>query len=70
MALYEYYCPECHQQFQFHMLIAEYSKCVTTRCPHCGSAEPQRILSPPSIGSSPRNQGGNGGGCCAGGCCG
>lgn len=69
MAIYEYYCPECHQQFQLQMPIVEYSTGVIPRCPHCGSTEAQRILSPPTIGTAPRNPGGYGGGCCRGGCC-
>jgi putative FmdB family regulatory protein len=80
MALYEYKCSECEEQFDVMrpMTAADES----AQCPECGGTESRRLISnftsitpgASTLSTNPvmdaRIASGGGGGCCGGGCCG
>ena len=43
MPLYEYYCPDCDQQFEKLVRLSEAS--VLPECPECGGRHAQKLLS-------------------------
>ena len=80
MALYEYKCSECEEQFDVMrpMMAAD----EPAQCPECGGTESRRLISnftsitpgASTLSTNPvmdaRMASGGGGGCCGGGCCG
>ncbi len=43
MPIYEYYCPDCHTEFEKLVKISEAN--VTPECPECGERHTQKKLS-------------------------
>jgi len=57
MPIYEYQCRKCEKVFEKYQKLDESGEFL--RCPYCGEARPEKILSPfssssPSCGSSTR----------------
>ncbi len=81
MALYEYKCSECEEQFDVMRPMTAADE--PAQCPECGGTESRRLISnftsiTPGASALSTNpvmdariaSGGGGGGCCGGGCCG
>lgn len=81
MALYEYKCSDCEEQFELMRSMSAADEAV--ECPDCGGLESRRLISnfasitpgASTLSSNPMMNariasGGGGGGCCGGGCCG
>ncbi len=81
MALYEYKCSECEEQFDVMRPMTAADE--PAQCPECGGTESRRLISnftsiTPGASTLSTNpvmdarmaSGGGGGGCCGGGCCG
>jgi putative FmdB family regulatory protein len=80
MALYEYKCSECEEQFD--MMRPMTAADEPAQCPECGGTESRRLISnftsitpgASTLSTNPvmyaRIASGGGGGCCGGGCCG
>ncbi len=81
MALYEYKCSECEEQFDVMRPMTAADE--PAQCPECGGTESRRLISnftsitpgASALSSNPMMDariasGGGGGGCCGGGCCG
>ena len=80
MALYEYKCSDCEEQFDVMRSMAAADE--PAQCPECGGTESRRLISnftsitpgASTLSSNPvmdaRIASGGGGGCCGGGCCG
>jgi putative FmdB family regulatory protein len=70
MPLYEFRCLKCQELFE--LLVMAQSDTVETKCPHCGAADFERVMSTASYNMS---GGGSGGSpkattrTCAGGSC-
>jgi putative FmdB family regulatory protein len=80
MALYEYKCSECEEQFDVMRPMTAADE--PAQCPECGGTESRRLISnftsitpgASTLSTNPvmdaRIASGGGGGCCGGGCCG
>ena len=81
MALYEYKCSDCEEQFELMRSMNAVDEAA--ECPDCGGLESRRLISnfasitpgASTLSSNPMMNariasGGGGGGCCGGGCCG
>ena len=80
MALYEYKCSECEEQFDVMRPMTAADE--PAQCPECGGTESRRLISnftsitpgASTLSTTPvmdaRIASGGGGGCCGGGCCG
>ena len=82
MALYEYKCSECEEQFDVMRPMTAADE--PAQCPECGGTESRRLISNftsitpgasalstnPVMDARIASGGGGGGGCCGGGCCG
>ena len=81
MALYEYKCSKCEEQFDVMRPMTAADE--PAQCPECGGTESRRLISnftsiTPGASALSTNpvmdariaSGGGGGGCCGGGCCG
>ncbi len=81
MALYEYKCSDCEEQFE--LMRSMNAADEAAECPDCGGLESRRLISnfasitpgASTLSSNPMMNariasGGGGGGCCGGGCCG
>ena len=80
MALYEYKCSECDEQFDVMRPMTAADE--PAQCPECGGTESRRLISnftsitpgASTLSTNPvmdaRIASGGGGGCCGGGCCG
>ena len=80
MALYEYKCSECEEQFDVMRPMTAADE--PAQCPECGETESRRLISnftsitpgASTLSTNPvmdaRIASGGGGGCCGGGCCG
>ncbi len=80
MALYEYKCSECEEQFDVMRPMTSADE--PAQCPECGGTESRRLISnftsitpgASTLSTNPvmdaRIASGGGGGCCGGGCCG
>ena len=80
MALYEYKCSECEEQFDVMRPMTAADE--PAQCPECGGTESRRLISnftsitpgASTLSTNPvmdaRVASGGGGGCCGGGCCG
>ena len=81
MALYEYKCSECEEQFDVMRPMTAADE--PAQCPECGGTESRRLISnftsiTPGASALSTNpvmdariaSGGGGGGCCGGSCCG
>jgi putative FmdB family regulatory protein len=70
--IYEFACRSCDRRFE--ELVKLNGSTVAATCPHCGSADAQRLLSMFAVGSASQakpdwsSATGNGGGCCGGAC--
>lgn len=73
MPTYDYVCQDCGQPFEVRSSIADYSKGLKPRCPHCGSERAirafTRVQMLTSRGGGPDRSGGCGPSCGPG-CCG
>jgi putative FmdB family regulatory protein len=79
MALYEYKCSECEEQFDVMRPMTAADE--PAQCPECGGTESRRLISnftsiTPGASALSTNPvmdariASGGGGCCGGGCCG
>ena len=80
MAVYEYRCAECEEQFDVMRPMTAGDE--PAQCPECGGTESRRLISnftsitpgASTLSTNPvmdaRIASGGGGGCCGGGCCG
>ena len=80
MALYEYKCSECEEQFDVMRPMTAADE--PAQCPGCGGTDSRRLISnftsitpgASTLSTNPvmdaRIASGGGGGCCGGGCCG
>lgn len=65
MPLYEFRCATCGHAFE--ELIRNAADQAELKCPVCGSAAPQRLLSATALGGGESAPAGGGGGGCGGG---
>ena len=80
MALYEYKCSDCEEQFELMRSMSAADE--PAECPECGATESRRMISnfasitpgASALSTNPmmdaRMASGGGHGCCGGGCCG
>lgn len=67
---YEYLCQKCGKQFEVQASIADYSKGLKPKCPHCGARKAIRVFTSVYVLTAKRQAGTGGAGCGPGCACG